>query len=181
MRKITKSIVSVFIIILLCGVSFTTSYYWLEIYPRRKQLDLWASNYDLNDENSKVLIELLEYHYSYDLDWLSTDVGAALVDNRESFRSYWHLIGLHWYLWIKIVYVPEERKSIWLSRIYAQGKYGAYDAARIYFNKSLEDLECNEVVYLSGFAVKPSQASKDQNVIIKALEDEGIVGDICKG
>jgi penicillin-binding protein 1A len=82
-------------------------------------------------------------------------------------------------------YTKDEILALYLNQVYfGSGAYGVESAARIFFGKSVEDLELAECALVAGMPKAPSRFSplinkelalKRRNVVLKQMKDIGII------
>ena len=173
MKKLLKySLLCVFVFALVV-FGYTSSYYIIEIREHRDNLDLLSQNYDLSQSNPRSLIISIQRFTRYNLDWYANDLGGSLIENRRDYRGYWHLVGMHWYFWLKVIYSREERESIWLSMVYSRAGLGADIAAYHHFSKSLSELTCAEINELGVYITRPYQTSSGRIKVESFISENG--------
>ena len=82
-------------------------------------------------------------------------------------------------------YTKDEILALYINQVYyGSGAYGAESAARIFFGKSIKDLELAECALIAGMPKAPSRYSplvnpelsvKRRNVVLKQMKDTGII------
>jgi len=82
-------------------------------------------------------------------------------------------------------YTKDEILELYLNQVYfGSGAYGVESAARIYFGKSVSDLDLSECALLAGLPKSPSRYSplidkdmalKRRNIVLKQMKDAGVI------
>ncbi|AKJ42043.1 transglycosylase domain-containing protein [Pragia fontium] len=164
MKRFMAWLMTIFFSILLIAVLSFISYYVVEIYPARDELNASAAKY-VNDKSQTVLLNRLmsatypDDHYYHHVTRIMSY--KYLSGQRQTTLRRITREGL-WSLWLKMLYSREEMGSIWLSHIYLgrtddnNAIYGIENGAGSLFSTALSDLSCEQLAELIIIPQSPS-------------------------
>ena len=156
MKRAIKYIFGLFLLLIITFIIYTTSYYLIEIRPMNDSMTNKIKKYSpfstnhlimkkmaLNEEGKKGIARYVAHTF-------------AVENSNGGFRNYWHLVGLHWQLWLRLSFSEKETYQLWLA-IAANGYgRGMNEAAILHFKKPFIELSCNQLAQLVVMARAPT-------------------------
>ena len=157
---------------------YTLSYYLIEIRPHDNFINEKIKTYSELSKNH-LLLEKMAIKEETQNGILRYAAHSLAVDNiKHGFRNYWHLIGLHWHLWIWIRYTDNEIFQLWLAMVPNGSGRGMNEASMFYFNSKIEDLSCNQLAQLVVMVRSPSMFKPGSDRSNKRIKNKGIIS-VC--
>ena len=177
MIRAIKYIFGLFLLLIITIIIYTTSYYLIEIRPMNNSMTNKIKNYSPLSTNH-LLMEKMALKEEGKKGIARYVAHTLAVENSNGgFRNYWHLVGLHWHLWLRLSFSEKETFKLWLA-IAANGNgRGMNEAATLHFNKPFSHLSCNQLAQLvvmvrSPTTFKPGSKRNEQRVISKGVANE---------
>jgi hypothetical protein len=176
--KVMKYIGAILVVIIIAPLIYTTLYFLIEIRPHTESIGEMIEIYN-NKSPNLTLMENMAVSEEGRSGMASYVSHSLAVDNTESgFRNLWHLIGLHWHLWVRVMYSEQEQYSLWLALApYGKGR-GMNEAAIYHFNKPLEQLSCYQLAQLVVMVRAPSRFKPGSEKSEQRIKDRG-VANVC--
>ena len=146
--KVMKYIGAILVFIIAAPLIYTTLYFMIEIRPHTESISEKVGIYNKVTSNLALLEKMAVSEEGQ--NGMARYVSHSLaVENTESgFRNIWHLVGLHWHLWVRVMYSEQEQYALWLALApYGKGR-GMNEAATFFFNKPIEKLSCHQLAEL---------------------------------
>ena len=173
-----KYFIGITALIFLMLSSYTTAYYIIEIRPTLSAIDEKVTRYSYSSRNSELLASIAMQQEGRSGMFRYVAHRQAINNIEHGFRNAWHLMGLHWHLWLKILYSDQEIYQLWLAQFpYSEGR-GINEAAEYYFNISFWELSCYQIVQLAAMARAPTALKPGSERSEKWIRSQGI-GVIC--
>ncbi len=134
---------------------YTTTYFFIEINPKLREVRSSMVIYNHESDNHKLLQSIvIQYSHNFSFSrMVGHQFAVSYIDS--GFRYYWHLLGLHWQLWVSLIFSEDEIYGLWLGQVNLKGR-GLQSAALYYFNQDFDSLPCKQVVQLAMFVRQPS-------------------------
>jgi hypothetical protein len=176
--KVMKYIGAILVVIVIAPLIYTTLYFLIEIRPHTESIGKMIGIYNIKSPNLTLMENMAVSEESR--SGMASYVSHSLaVDNTESgFRNLWHLFGLHWHLWVRVMYSEQEQYSLWLALApYGKGR-GMNEAAIYHFNKPLEQLSCYQLAQLVVMVRAPSWFKPGSEKSEQRIKDRG-VANVC--
>ena len=147
-RKIGKYIVGTLLAVVLLPSAYTVVYYFLEIVPQTDSINMMIESYNDRSKNYQIMEKMTVKEEGINGIHRYVSHSLAVTNIAKGFCNYWHLIGLHWHLWVWLKYSEEEEYSLWLAMApYGPGR-GMKQASIYHFNKPFEELSCYQLAEL---------------------------------
>jgi membrane carboxypeptidase/penicillin-binding protein PbpC len=165
------------ILIVLSPIFYTLSYYILEINPHSASIEKLIQPYQRRSTNHRIMERMAVQEEGR--SGISSYVAHTLaVENTDKdFRNLWHLIGLHWQLWLRLTYSEQEQFSMWLALApYGPGR-GMDHASIHHFEKPFEELNCYQLAELVVMVRAPSMFSPGSERAQQRIAARGVAKD----
>lgn len=173
-----KYIGAILVFIIVAPLVYTTFYFLVEIRPHTLSMAEKIEIYN-NISPNLTLMENMAISEEGRSGMARYVSHSLAVENTESgFRNFWHLIGLHWHLWVRVMYSEQEQYSLWLALApYGKGR-GMNEAAIYHFNKPLEQLSCYQLAQLVVMVRAPTMFKPGSEKSEQRIKGRG-VANVC--
>lgn len=161
-------------ILLALSLIYIGIYFIVEIRPHVSEMDEMIREYETDSLNYSSIKSMAVAEEG--IDGIGSYVGHSLaVSNVGSgFRGAWHLLGLHWQLWVRLLYSEDEIFRLWLAMVpYGDGR-GMKDAAQFHFESDLDSLSCYQLAQLVVMVRAPSMFKPGSERSINRIRDHGV-------
>lgn len=161
--------------------TLTTAYYVLEIRPHLHTLDEEIKSNNISSPNARLLKRAMYLvGGKYSINAVKHRTALRFIPQGDRFRGYWHLVGLHWQLWLSIIYNEAEIYALRLARLYFSEGHGISGASRYYFGTDFANLTCQQIVELALLDKAPSFLAPGSERQQQYIEQYNLFS-ICKG
>lgn len=177
MIRAIKYIFGLFVLLCITIVIYIASYYFIEIRPLNESITQKINNYSPLSTNYLLMQKMVLKEEGKKGIARYVAHNLAVENSNGSFRNYWHLVGLHWHLWVWLNLSEKETYQLWLA-IAANGRgIGMNEAATLHFNKPIVQLSCNQLAQLvamvrSPTIFKPGNTRNTQRVKNRGIANE---------
>jgi hypothetical protein len=157
MKKVLYILLKVIGLLAVALAFYTTSYFCIKILPVKSKIDEKITAYKNWDANVAIMRKMAVHEEGEDgiASYVAHSLALEYLGDGH-FRNFWHLVGLHWQVWIPLIYDDEEVFSIWLALApYGNGR-GMNEAAVKYFSAPIPKLGCNQLATLTVMVRSPS-------------------------
>lgn len=177
MIRAIKYIFSIFLLLIITIIIYTTSYYLIETRPMNDSMTNKIKNYSPLSTNY-LLMEKMVLKEEGKKGIVRYVAHALAVENSNGrFRNYWHLVGLHWHLWLRLSFSEKETYQLWLA-IAANGyNRGMNEAAILHFKKPFVELSCNQLAQLVVMARAPTIFKPGSERNAKRVKSRGVANE----
>lgn len=169
-----------FLIFFVCILVFySVLYYFLEIRPIRSIIEEKISQYSPLTENYLLMETMAVNEESRRgiADFVAHSFAVEVTE--KEFRSMWHLRGLHWHIWFRLLYTEKEIFQLWLAMApYGKGR-GIKEASMYHFANIFEKLSCYQIAQLVVMVRSPSGYKPGSERSEKRIYKRG-VANVCK-
>jgi hypothetical protein len=156
----------------------TTTYYLVEIRPHSYSISEKIKIYSSKSNNLALLEKIAVNEEGRDGIARYISHSLAIEHTQSNFRGLWHLIGLHWHLWVGLMYTEQEQYSLWLALVHYGKGQGMNAASTFYFNKSIEQLSCYQLAQLVVMVRAPTMFKPGSKRSEKRIKERG-VANVC--
>jgi len=169
MFKFIKYLFSFIVFLVLAITIYTASYYFIEIRSHNGAFTEKINEY-IELSGNHFLLEKMAVKEEYRSGMLRYVAHSLALDTIETgFRNYWHLMGLHWHLWLWVLYSEKEVYQLWLAMAPNGSGQGMNEASKLHFNKTFEELSCYQLAQLvvmvrSPTAFKPGSERSEERI-----------------
>lgn len=169
-----KHFISFILATVLIPLLYTVSYYFVEIRKNEGEIDRKIALYSETTSNHLLMREIALQEETQ-LGILRFSAHSLAVDLHDGhFRNFWNLAGLHWHVWLRVLYSDSEIFRIWLSMApYGEGR-GMNEASEHYFAKSIDKLSCYQIAQLVVMVRSPSMFKPGSTRSEKRIENRGV-------
>lgn len=172
--KVIKYIGGIFVLIIFVPLAYTTTYYLIEIRPHSESLSEKIRIYNNTSKNISLLEKMAVNEEGRNGIARYVSHSLAVEYTESGFRNLWHLIGLHWRLWISIKYSEQEHYALWLALApYGKGR-GMNEAATFYFNEPIDQLSCHQLAQLVVMVRAPTRFTPGSEKSEQRIKERGI-------
>jgi len=171
-----KYVIRFFSVIVLLPTLFTVTYYFFEIKQHQSKIEQKIALYSKTTSNHLLMYEIALQAESRVGILRFVTHSLALNYHDGHFRSFWNLAGLHWHIWMKLLYTDDEIYQIWLAMApYGLvGEVGMNEASEHYFVKTIDKLSCYQIVQLVVMGRSPSMFKPGSVRSEKWIKDHGV-------
>jgi hypothetical protein len=176
--KVVKYIGGILAFIFVAPLIYTILYFLVEIRPHTVSMAEKIEIYNNISPNLTLMekIAVSEEGRSGMVRYVSHSL--AVENTKSGFRNFWHLIGLHWHLWVRVMYSEQEQYFLWLALApYGKGR-GMNEAAVYHFNKPFEQLSCYQLTQLVVMVRAPTRFKPGSEKSEQRIKDRG-VANVC--
>jgi hypothetical protein len=165
-----------FFALLISPFIYTGIYYLVEIRPHKFDIERKIEAYSPSSSYYKIIKRMAEQEESVAgiARYAGHSLAALYVGDR--FHGFWHLVGLHWQLWITVLYTEDEIFRIWLAVSPYENGRGMLSAAKYYFDNDLESLSCHQLAQLVVMVRSPSRFKPGSERSESRINEHGLLG-----
>jgi hypothetical protein len=176
--KVIKYIGGILVIIIFLPIVYTTAYYLVEIRPHSESISEKIKNYSSKSNNLALLENMVVKEEGRNGIARYISHSLAIEHTDGYFRNLWHLIGLHWHLWVGVIYSEQEQYALWLALAHYGKGQGINGASVYYFNKPIEQLTCYQLAQLVVMVRAPTIFKPGSKRSDKRIKERGIAN-VC--
>ena len=176
--KVIKYISGILFLIICTPLIYTTVYYLVEIRPHINEIEEKIKIYKKSSLNLTLMENIAVREEGRNGIARFVSHSLAVENTKSGFRSIWHLMGVHWHLWVRVMYSEQEQYLLWLAMApYGKGR-GMNEAAFSHFKKSLDELSCYQIVQLVVMVRAPTIFIPGSKKSEKRIKEQGLAN-VC--
>ena len=175
--KVIKYFGGILAIIIFAPLIYTIIYFLVEIRPHTESMSEKIGIYNNMSSNLTLLEKMAVNEEGRNGIARYVSHSMAVENSERGFRNLWHLIGLHWHLWVRVMYSEQEQYALWLAMApYGKGR-GMNEAATYHFNKQLEQLSCYQLAQLVVMVRAPTRFKPGGEQSEQRIKERGVANE----